>query len=195
MELFFDTETTGLPLFKEPATHPKQPDVIQLACILSDEETIYASLCCILNPSDINEDWSIHPMAAAAHGISEEIIRTTGIDTKSALDLFLALLDIADTLVCHNVTFDKKLIMGAMFKAGYGIDHHRKLEEGNYYCTMTKSTDLCKIPKKNGYGYKWPKLMELYKFLFNEEFEGAHDALADVKATRRCYYELKRRGL
>lgn len=30
----------------------------------------------------------------------------------------------------------------------------------------------------------------VHRFLFNEDFEGAHDALSDVRATRRCYYEM-----
>jgi hypothetical protein len=62
------------------------------------------------------------------------------------------------------------------------------------FCTMEKSTNLVKLPGKYG-KYKWPKLVELYKFLFNEELTGAHDALVDILATRRCYYELLKRGI
>ena len=39
------------------------------------------------------------------------------------------------------------------------------------------------------------KLMELYRILFNEEFTGAHDAMADVTATMKCFFELKKRGV
>jgi len=37
---------------------------------------------------------------------------------------------------------------------------------------------------------KWPKLIELHEKLFNEPFANAHDAMADISATRRCFFEL-----
>lgn len=36
---------------------------------------------------------------------------------------------------------------------------------------------------------------ELYRWLFNADMDGAHDAGWDVKATAECYFELDRRGL
>jgi hypothetical protein len=63
-----------------------------------------------------------------------------------------------------------------------------------HYCTMLESTTMCNLPGRYGKP-KWPKLQELHKFLFGEEFTGAHSALDDVKATRRCYYAMKERGL
>ena len=60
-------------------------------------------------------------------------------------------------------------------------------------------TDLCKLPFPDGTAsngqYKWPKLTELHEFLFGESFTGAHDALTDVKATARCFWELYKRRL
>lgn len=194
MELFFDTETTGLPLFKEPATHPKQPDVIQLAAILSTEDEIVETLNYIINPDDINPGWTINPFAAAAHGISEEKIRAEGVSTLKAIDHLLELASKADLLVCHNVSFDQKLVEGAMHKASYQYDDIMLISNGTYYCTMKKSTSMCGLKKKNG-TIKWPKLDELYQILFDCSFEDQHDALADVMATRRCYYELIRRGI
>ena len=54
---------------------------------------------------------------------------------------------------------------------------------------MLASTNYCAIPGSYG-KFKWPKLQELYVKLFNEKFEGAHDALADIEATVKCYFEL-----
>lgn len=62
-------------------------------------------------------------------------------------------------------------------------------------CTMLESVYHCKIPFGYKKGYKWPKLTELYKTLFNEEFEGAHGALADIEATAKCFFELKKLGV
>jgi hypothetical protein len=64
----------------------------------------------------------------------------------------------------------------------------------NKFCTMIKSTSICKLPAAKGRGYKWPKLEELYQFLFNKKFDGAHDAAADVKAAAECFFAMVARG-
>lgn len=58
---------------------------------------------------------------------------------------------------------------------------------------MLQSTDYVNMKGRDG--IKPPKLMELYKFLFNEEFSGHHRALDDAKATKRCYDELCKRAV
>ena len=62
---------------------------------------------------------------------------------------------------------------------------------------MQRSTNFCAIPNPNSYygGYKWPKLEELYRKLFGRMFDNAHDALADVVATKECFFALKQRGI
>jgi len=42
---------------------------------------------------------------------------------------------------------------------------------------------------------KFPTLEELHTVLFGENFQGAHDALADVRATAKCFFELLRRNV
>ena len=37
--LLFDTETTGLPIWKEPSDSPDQPHIVDIACDLWDTET------------------------------------------------------------------------------------------------------------------------------------------------------------
>jgi hypothetical protein len=58
---------------------------------------------------------------------------------------------------------------------------------------MISTVDLCKID--GPYGYKWPKLEELHRFLFKHDFDGAHDALADIQATAKCFWELANRNI
>jgi exonuclease RNase T and DNA polymerase III len=60
-------------------------------------------------------------------------------------------------------------------------------------CTMQATIQYCNIPGR--FGPKWPKLMELYTKLFGQEFDGAHDAMADIVATKECFFELIRRGV
>ena len=45
------------------------------------------------------------------------------------------------------------------------------------------------------YGYKYPKLNELYCKLFHRNFENAHNAFSDVLATIECFKELKKKGV
>ena len=39
LALAYDTETTGLPLFKEPSEDPRQPHIVQLGALLVDLDT------------------------------------------------------------------------------------------------------------------------------------------------------------
>ncbi len=55
---------------------------------------------------------------------------------------------------------------------------------------MERTTNFCAID--GPYGYKWPKLSELHFKLFNTGFEEAHNAAVDIKATAKCFWELKR---
>ena len=55
---------------------------------------------------------------------------------------------------------------------------------------MKSSTNFCRIP--GNYGFKWPKLSDLHIKLFGKDFDEAHNALADIRATADCFWELKR---
>jgi DNA polymerase-3 subunit alpha/DNA polymerase-3 subunit epsilon len=117
-----------------------------------------------------------------------------GMEEDEAVNLLVSIVEEANLIVAHNVAFDKKLIQTLLWR---GANNHKNLGLFNSlptYCTMVKSTTLCGLKKRDG-SLKWPKLQELHKFLFGAEFENAHDAISDIRATRDCYYELKRRGL
>lgn len=192
MELFFDTETTGMLLFGQGADHPGQPDIVQLAMILSDKDKIMAEASFIVDARMFNKTWKLDAKAAEIHGITEEDIKASGLSLASVLQVMHDMLFHADTVVCHNTSFDIAVVQASAHRSKQQDVWERLLGLPSF-CTMQKSTSLCKLPGKRG--YKWPKLQELHQFLFNEPFTGAHDALADVRATRRCYYELKNRGL
>ncbi len=55
---------------------------------------------------------------------------------------------------------------------------------------MKSSVQYCKLP--GNYGFKWPKLEELYNICFQEKLENAHDAMVDVRATFRCFDKLEK---
>lgn len=188
MELFFDTETSGMVLWDQRHTDSRQPDLIQLAAILSDKDQIHEEFSVLVNPSWA---WTMEQGAQDAHGIQRADIEANGVPTHTAITDFLNLAKKADLIICHNTSFDRKIMNIAFHRCQLNdqeIDVDGALFE--YYCTMLNSTKLCKLPSPKGRGYKWPKLIELHQHLFNESFDGAHDALNDVRATRRCYYEM-----
>jgi DNA polymerase III subunit epsilon len=107
-----------------------------------------------------------------------------------ALEAVLAAVasDITQTsvLIAHNMQFDEKILGAEFLRAG----RPNVVESKTRRCTMQESTDYCRLPSP--YGYKWPTLPELHMLLFGTSFGGAHQALADVRACARCYFELKR---
>ncbi len=187
MYLFFDTETTGLPKnWKAPVTDLNNwPRLVQLAYLFYD-----------LNGNKISEgDYIIKPEgftipvdASRIHGISNERANLEGQSLLQVLQNFQALIDQADFLVAHNMSFDEKIV-GAEFlrnRMNDSIASKRKI------CTMQSTTNFCAI---NGpYGYKWPKLSELHYKLFRTGFEEAHNAAVDINATAKCFWELRRLG-
>ena len=195
--LFFDTETTGLPN-KKPPTDPNQARLIQLAAILASPE---GEVLNTLNTLVKIGNAFMHPLAQEAHGISREKANSEGIHPKEAFEKFHSMSESAECLVCHNHNFDFKLIelTAAQLCHRSGSDEPdlmlSEIRELPYYCTMVQSKEFCALPMKGRNGYKFPKLMELYRILFGESFEGAHDAMADVTATMKCFFELKRRGV
>lgn len=87
--LFYDTETTGLPLFKEPSEHPDQPHIVQLAAILVDLDTRreIASMDVIVRP----DGWTIPDDVAAIHGITTGHAMQVGVPEKLAVRMFMSL--------------------------------------------------------------------------------------------------------
>ncbi|MEQ6333288.1 3'-5' exonuclease [Sphingobium sp. MK2] len=182
--LFFDTETTGLPLRSELLSNPSQPHVTQLGFILEINRTDAMVVDTLITP----QNWTIGAKARELTGITEDMCYESGIPIADAVDLFMIAAENCDFIVCHNVAFDRKLM---------AIEHARLNAERNPYsvlcgkptlCTMEKTTNILKLPKKdNRTNFKWPKLSECYQFFFNEELENAHSAIVDIQATRRVF--------
>lgn len=179
--LVFDTETTGKVDFGLAPEHPSQPRVCQLAALLCDDDgSPLGRLACLVRPAG----WTIPGEAQAVHGLSTEHCARYGLDLGLALVLLNDLVRVADVIVAHNLEYDDAVLAGECRRLGWDGFAPRKAR----YCTMRAGTDLCKIPGK--YGFKWPRLQELHRHLFGEDFAGAHDAMADVAACARCYFQM-----
>jgi len=185
--LFYDTETSGFPT-KQDWKHPSQPHCIQLGWVLSTQDEIFSQGNILIKPTMAK--WEMHSGAENVHGISKAEVMRDGIPAKSAVSMFAALAKKSSLRVCHNTKFDQKIITILFRRAGVATNEFWT----DTYCTMLETVDICNIPGKYDKP-KWPKLQELHNFLFGCNFTDAHDALADTLAMRRCYYELKLRGL
>lgn len=194
ISLIFDTETTNKYQFKLPADHLSQPDVIQLAMILEEDEEIIARAAVLVKPA---WEFRISPDALAVHGISHEKLENFGIRSVGAMALFIDMLRNADTIVAHNLEFD----LGLMTTLAARLDQHvggnggraelflNLVASKQRFCTMQTATPFCKLPGLYS-GYKWPKLGEALHILCDYELEGAHDALADAMGCRQLYHYL-----
>jgi len=190
MFLFFDTETTGLPArWNAPVTDVNNwPRLVQLAWVMCDGQGQIMEECNhIIRP----EGFTIPEAVARLHGITTERAQDEGADLGEVLWQFSAKLDEATALVGHNISFDT-CIVGAEFERARMMT---TLFLKPTYCTMKLSTSYCKLPNSGGRGYKRPKLSELHRTLFGRDFEQAHNALADVRATVACFWKLRELGL
>ena len=188
MYLFFDTETTGLPInWRAPLTDLNNwPRLVQLAYLYADVEgNTLISGDYIIKP----EGFVIPENASSIHGISTERANIEGVLLRDVLQEFDKLIGKAEVLVAHNMSFDEKIIESEFIRAGMqsSLPSKRKI------CTMERATDFCAI--QGPYGNKWPKLGELYYTLFDMDFEELHNAALDIQATAKCFWELKRRGI
>lgn len=98
----------------------------------------------------------------------------------------------ADVLIAHNIDFDSLVVMANLDRiipTKSVLQSMVRMEQIETFCTMKSTTELCRLPGNYG-SFKWPKLIEAYRHLFGEDFDGAHDAMADVRACKRIYFEI-----
>ena len=195
MILIYDTETTGLPDFKAPSDAEHQPHIVQFAAILIDPVTRIerAAIDLIVAP----DGWEIPDEVAAIHGITNEIAMASGVDERLVADLFLDLREQATIEVAHNISFDRRIIRIACLRhLGMTREEIEVTEGGKMFCTMKAALPIVNLPPTDrmlaaGFkGPKQPKLSECIKHFFDEELDGAHNALVDVRACARIYFHL-----
>lgn len=188
--LFYDTETTGLPLFKEPSEHPDQPHIVQLGAALVDLDTrrVLSSLDVIVRPSG----WTIPDEVAAIHGITTELAGQVGIPEADAVGTLIEMWDRASFRIGHNEQFDARIIRIALMRHFPACEGEAVLadvwKQGAAKCTQQISTPILKLPptekmKRAGFlKHKSANLGEAYQFFTGKPLEGAHSAMVDVRA-------------
>ena len=191
MFIVFDTETTGLPKnWNAPVSDSDNwPRCIQLAWQLHDDNgKLINNKSFLIKPVDFDIPYE----SEKVHGISTELAKQDGVDLSDVIDKFLFDLDKAKYLVGHNVKFDINIIAAELYRLGIVS----KFSDLKVIDTCTETTaNLCKIKGGRAGKFKYPTLIELYDFLFNDSFDQAHNASADVEATARSFFELIRSNI
>ena len=183
MYLFIKTETTGLiPKWAQVTDLDNLPRMVQIAWILTDDDgNKIVTQDHIIKP----ENYKIPFEASMIHGITTERAMYEGVDLSDALHALNELIDEADYVVAHNMSFHEKIIGAEFLRSNIETEFFNKRK----ICTMTSSIKLCKIP--GVIDFKYPKLSELYYHLFNRVYRVTHDAITDLKAVTRCFNKMK----
>lgn len=189
MYLVFDTETTGRPRRDDaPLTDfDNWPRVVQLAWQLhADDGSLIHAKDFVIRP----DGYDIPFNAAQVHGITTEVAEALGVPIAEALDIFVQDVEQCNRLVGHNLGFDNNIVGAELLRLG----RNNVLEGKKVLDTIDSGTDYCKLPGGKGGGYKYPTLTELHHTLFQKPFSAAHNAVADVEATAKCFFKLAHLG-
>ncbi len=199
--LIFDLETTGIPICR-PNTGGKNKyypfnentkydssRIISIAWTLIENVTIDK-----INNDNIKyfirKPLNFKVCGEEFHNITHEIALKEGktfIDILNKEGLKDDLLK-TDILIAHNCLFDFNILMNELFRIK-SMPLLLKLTEmydkNDFICTGECSKNICKMPFINStktFGYKMPKLNELYKFYYNKDYENQHHAKYDLMA-------------
>ncbi len=190
--LFYDTETTGMPLWSEPSHLKAQPHIVQLAAVLTDDEGEPGeTLDKIIRP----DGWAIPDEMAAFHGITTERALDEGEPVEDVLLAFLGMWEDGPMRVGFNEGFDARMIRIAMKQLGDGWPHDEwKAGKKNAFCCMFKSRKICNVPNPGKAGNKNPTLEEAHQHFTGKPHEDAHTAMGDTLAAKTVYFAIRAHG-
>jgi len=190
---FFDTETTGLPLFRDPSDDPRQPHIVDICALLyTPQGELVDSFEALVKP----DGWVIPDDVAAIHGITTEMALAEGIPEMEALGGFLQIYERAGLRVAHNVSFDDRIMRIAIkrFIGEQAADEYKAVPS---FCTCLNSTAIVKCPPTEkmiragrGRQFKQPTVAEALRHFTGEELVGGHRARPDTEACARVYFSL-----
>jgi DNA polymerase III epsilon subunit-like protein len=177
--LIVDIETSGLP--QKTANGTNYPEIIQIAWVVTNKKGLVLKKNSIIIETDFIKENNFSSIV----NIDFEVARKVMFPLQHALKKLTEDIKICDYVVSHNTDFDLS-ILGHYYTKLYGIN---PLSRKATICTMKSTVNYCKIPNK--FGYKFPKLSELYNKLFDYEVKNSHNAEIDVLHTLKCFKKLK----
>lgn len=214
--LVFDVETTGLlsrvsakrKLNSDKTENPPEenlddlPYVTQLSFILYDiiQKKVIKSYDSYIR---LEPHITMPEKVTEITGITSELLNEQGKDIVEGLtELYTAYCQ-CDVVVAHNFEFDSRMVL-IEIKRNYekiraDIRPHIcwmfnpmycKITYVLLHCTMKSNIERCNLKQMSSYGKeytKFPKLSELYEFLFQSVPDNLHNSMIDVLACLRCY--------
>lgn len=169
-----DTESSGLFDFSKPADAEGQPRLAALGVIMLHEDlTVQAEHEFLVKP----EGWVMGVEAAAINGLTTERLMAEGLDLAFVLRKYITLVETGYVIAAYNAQYDTKIMRGELRRSGLPD----LFEVTPNVCLMRPLTNVCKLTKATGRGYKFPKLSEACAH-FKIEQPTAHSALGDARS-------------
>src|SRR5210317_2564047 len=177
----FDFETSGLPKGRKPVTPEtlSQYDTCRAVSLSAARFSSRGRLVDTFDAMILPTDFTISPGSVAIHGITEDMAKSKGRPFIQVFADFMTFIGPrTKTIVAHNAQFDTSVLKSEMLRHNINMDLIKDL---NIRCTLKLYKERFLKPIRLGV---------LYKDIFGEEFENAHNSLADCIACGRVYPHL-----
>jgi DNA polymerase III epsilon subunit-like protein len=174
----FDFETSGLPKGRKPVTQETlgQYDTCRAVSLSAARFSSKGRLVDTFDAMIIPTDFDISPGSVAIHGITEEMAKSKGRPFLQVFTDFMTFIGPrTKTLIAHNAKFDVSVLRSEMLRHGIDLS---LIEDLNFRCTLELYRERFLKPIRLGV---------LYEEIFGEQFENAHNSLADCIACGRVY--------
>jgi DNA polymerase III epsilon subunit-like protein len=174
----FDFETSGLPKGRKPVTQETlgQYDTCRAVSLSAARFSSKGRLVDTFDAMVYPEGFEISPGSVAIHGITEEMAKSKG---RSFVQVFADFMTFigprTKTLVAHNAKFDTSVLQSEMLRHDIDLS---LIDDLNFRCTLELYRERFLKPIR---------LSVLYEEIFGEQFENAHNSLADCIACGRVY--------
>jgi DNA polymerase III epsilon subunit-like protein len=174
----FDFETSGLPKGRKPVTQETlgQYDTCRAVSLSAARFSSKGRLVDTFDAMILPTDFTISPGSIAIHGITEDMARSRGRPFLQVFTDFMTFIGPrTKTMVAHNAKFDVSVLRSEMLRHGINLS---LIDELNFRCTLELYRERFLKPIRLGV---------LYEDIFGEQFEDAHNSLADCIACGRVY--------
>jgi DNA polymerase III epsilon subunit-like protein len=174
----FDFETSGLPKGRKPVTRETlgQYDTCRAVSLSAARFSSKGRLIDTFDAMVLPADFSISPGSVAIHGITEDMAKSKGLPFLQVFTDFMTFIGPrTKTIVAHNAKFDVSVLRSEMLRHGIDLS---LIDELNFRCTLELYRERFLKPIRLGV---------LYEEIFGEQFENAHNSLADCIACGRVY--------
>jgi DNA polymerase III epsilon subunit-like protein len=174
----FDFETSGLPKGRKPVTRETlgQYDTCRAVSLSAARFSSRGRLVDTFDAMILPTDFTISPGSVAIHGITDDMAKSKGRPFLQVFADFMTFIGPrTKTLVAHNAKFDTSVLRSEMLRHDIDLSI---IEHLNFRCTLELYRERFLKPIRLGV---------LYEEIFGEQFENAHNSLADCIACGRVY--------